>query len=263
MSLADASSVTRVGDGEYTATIQPGWDIAGKANGGYLLAIAARAASDAADGRVPLTVTGHFVAPGERGPASVRAEVVKAGRRFTTVRATLSDPRHALLTILGTFADESAFRPDAPERVEGAPPDLPPPDESERTIATSSFPPPIVGQVDLRLHPADADFDAGEPRMRGWLRLLDDEPIDAFGLILAVDVFAPTIFNAGIPVDWTPTVELTAHVRAVPTPGWLACAFRSRFISGGFLETDGEVWDESGRLVAQSRQLALIPQGAA
>jgi hypothetical protein len=30
-------------------------------------------------------------------------------------------------------------------------------------------------------------------------------------------------FNARLPVAWTPTVELTAHIRASPAPGWLRC----------------------------------------
>ena len=97
--------------------------------------------------------------------------------------------------------------------------------------------------------------------MSGWFRLADAEPIDVLGLLVAVDAFPPTIFRSGLPVAWTPTLELTAHIRARPEAGWLRCAFATRFITGGFLEEDGEVWDETGRLVAQSRQLALLPRG--
>ena len=126
------------------------------------------------------------------------------------------------------------------------------------------FPPPFMSHVDLRLHPDDAGFSSGapsgEPRVRGWFRLPDDEPMDTVALVLATDAFPPTAFNARLPVAWTPTVELTTHVRACPAPGWLRCSFTTRFVTGGFLEEDGEVWDETGRLVAQSRQLALIPR---
>lgn len=54
---------------------------------------------------------------------------------------------------------------------------------------------------------------------------------------------------------------MTTHVRGIPEPGWLRCKFTTRFITGGVLEEDGEVWDSTGRLVAQSRQLALMPRG--
>ena len=57
------------------------------------------------------------------------------------------------------------------------------------------------------------------------------------------------------------TVELTAHVRARPAPGWLHCAFVTRFVTGGFPKEDGEIWDRTERLVVQSRQLALLPSG--
>jgi hypothetical protein len=35
--------------------------------------------------------------------------------------------------------------------------------------------------------------------------------------------------------------------------------FETRFAFGGTLETDGEIWDSTDTLVAQSRQLMLVP----
>ena len=49
--------------------------------------------------------------------------------------------------------------------------------------------------------------------------------------------------------------------RKLPAPGPLRCRFRNRFMQRGLFEEDGEMWDSSGALVAQSRQLALIPRG--
>ena len=223
-----------------------------------MLVIAARAASEAAGGRIPATVTAHFLAPGKPGPVTIQTHVEKQGRRFTTVRATMSDAARPLVSLLGSFTDNSATT-NPVERIEAEPPEMPPPEDCVPIEPTETFPPPFMGKVELRLHPEDATFDAGVPRFRGWFRLRDAEAIDSFGLLQAVDAFPPTVFNAQLPIAWTPTLELTAHVRRKPEPGWLRCQFTTRFISGGYLEADGEVWDGSGRLVAQSRQLALLP----
>ena len=259
MSFAHASRVRAIGGGRYQADIEPGWDIVGNAHGGYVMAIATRAASEAAGGLAPSSVTAHFLNPGRPGPVEVATKVVKQGRRFTTVQATMSSTDRPLLALLGSFTAQ----PTAPhpiERIEAAPPELPDPDSCIRVEPTETFPPPMMGRLDLRLHPDDATFDTGTPLFRGWLRLPDDEPIDPVGLLLAVDAFPPTAFAARLPIAWTPTLELTAHIRKQPERGWLRCQFSTRFISGGFLEEDGEVWDSTGALVAQSRQLALLPQ---
>ena len=76
----------------------------------------------------------------------------------------------------------------------------------------------------------------------------------------AADAFAPVCFQVPqFTVSWAPTLELTVHIRQRPAPGPVRVAFSSRFIQDGMFEEDGEVWDHRGVLVAQSRQLALIP----
>jgi hypothetical protein len=261
MSFAEASAVRQAGEDTWAAEIAPGWDIMGNADGGYTLAIAARAAAEAAGRPDPVTVTAHYLAPGRAGPVAVQARVIRRGGRFATVAATLSSAERPVLALLGTFAELGEYA--GPERVEAAPPPLPPPDECVLVMPTDTFPPPFMGRVELRLDPADADFATavGPPRVSGWFRFPGGEAVDGLGLLVAVDAFPPTVLRAGLPFGWVPTVELTAHVRARPEPGWLRCAFSTRFITGGFLEEDGEVWDATGRLVAQSRQLALLPRG--
>ena len=261
--FAQATAVTADGPGRWRGTIQPGWDILGNANGGYLLAIAARALSLSTGRPDPVSVTAHYLAPGRPGPVGVETAVVKEGRRFATATATVRTGQRPVLTVLGSFGDLGDS--DGQELTGAGPPDLPGPDECFHMEATDTFPPPFMRHVDLRLHPDDAGFATGGPSgsllMRGWFRLAGDEELDTIGLLCAVDAFPPTIFNASVAPAWTPTLELTAHVRARPTPGWLRCRFSTRFVSGGFLEEDGEVWDAAGRLVAQSRQLALVPLG--
>jgi acyl-CoA thioesterase len=256
--------VESLGDGRYRGEIPEGWDILGNVDGGVLLSIAARAAAAAAGRADPVTVTCHYLSPGRPGPVEARTEVLKAGKRFTTVRADLLDPDgRRVVSALGTFGELGDA--ESVHHVDGAPPDLPDPEACEVLSGGDGFPPAFMNRIDLRLHPSDAGFvhgrPTGRPRLRGWLRLLDGELVDTFGLLLAVDSFPPTIFNASLPLGWSPTVELTAHVRARPAAGWLACEFRTRFVTGGFLEVDGEVWDATGSLVAQSRQLALVPRG--
>ncbi|MGO1753072.1 MAG: thioesterase family protein, partial [Brevibacterium aurantiacum] len=71
--------------------------------------------------------------------------------------------------------------------------------------------------------------------------------------------FPPVMFDLGR-FNWAPTMELTAHVRAVPAPGWIGVKVSTRNIAGGMFEEDCELWDSAGRLVAQSRQLARQPR---
>ncbi|MEE4299085.1 MAG: thioesterase family protein [Pseudomonadales bacterium] len=263
MTFAQDTAVEPVGDARFATEIRAGWDIGGNANGGYLLALTARAMARHSGRPDPVSISAHYLSPGRPGAAAVHCTTVKEGRRFATVTASLDSGGKRLLQVLGAFGDLEASA-EGPERIGAAPPELPPVDDCISSASDEGFAPPFMGRVDLRLHPEDAGFRVGQPsgeaRMRGWFRLPGVDAVDTIGLLLGLDAFPPTIFNARLPVGWTPTVELTCHVRARPVPGWLRARFTTRFVTGGFLEEDGELWDAADRLVAQSRQLALVPR---
>jgi len=263
--FAAATAVTRVDEAAdgivtYATAVHDGWDIGGVANGGYLLAIVGRALVEFT-GRPPLTVTAHYLKPGLPGGATVTVAPVRSGRRMATVTASLRQADGELIRVLatcGTGTDEAAVL------VDGAPPELPPydlcapiPDADE---------PPFPGlnrRLANRLRPGDDGFRTGavtgRAELAGWFAFADETPIDEVALLLAADAFAPPIFNLTGEPAWVPTLELTVHVRARPAPGPLRGRFHTHVVEAGLLSEDAELWDSAGRLVAQSRQLALTP----
>lgn len=276
MGWYEDTAVHRVDEHRFDATIAAGWDIGGNANGGYLLALVARAVTEVTGRPHPVSMTAHYLAPGQVGPVTITVDVARSGGRHATATATLRDDTgRALLVTVATTTDLASAS--GPELVDAAPPEVPEPEAClGMPPGLAEGPKSFMHQVDLRLHPDDVGFvqgrSSGQARVRGWIRFpIGAEPVavpgpgggdaDPLGLLVAVDAFPPTVFNTSLPVAWVPTVELTAHLRAVPAPGWLRCAFTTRFITGGYLEEDGEVWDTAGRLIAQSRQLALVPRG--
>jgi acyl-coenzyme A thioesterase PaaI-like protein len=85
----DATSVTSLGDGRYSARVVAGWDIGGNANGGYLMALCARAMRDLTGDPCILTMTGNFLAPINDADVVIDVELVKRGRTVSTTHASM------------------------------------------------------------------------------------------------------------------------------------------------------------------------------
>jgi hypothetical protein len=265
---------SRAGDPSgYDATLGAGWRIGGGVNGGMLLATvgsALRQAFTRSSGHAdPIAVSGYYLSPGVSGPAVVRTEVLRSGRSLSTGCASLTQvgddgAEVERVRVLATYGDLAGL----PGNVSttAVPPDLPP---LEECVRAADAPPTFMEQaallsrLDLRLDPACVGWARGAPSGRGliqgWLRMADGREPDPVLLLLAVDALPPVTFDLGL-LGWTPTLELTVHVRAAPAPGWLRVVHSSRNLAGGLLEEDAEVWDSAGRLVAQSRQLARSPR---
>jgi hypothetical protein len=122
----------------------------------------------------------------------------------------------------------------------------------------------FAAHLHVLLDPATTGWRNGEPsgvpEMFGYVSLREPREPDALMLAVAVDALPPVVFGLGA-TGWSPTVELTWHMRGVPEAGPLAVATRCRHVSGGWFDEEAEVWDAGGRLVAQSRQLARVGRG--
>lgn len=249
--------------GHFAGELVDGWDIGGNANGGYLLALAVRAMTTASGRPHPITVTAHYLAPGRPGPVTVTTEIVKSGKRFCTVTGSLVgvDGRE-IIRVLGTFGD---VRAGAGERefVTAEPFHVAPFDECvPRTANSTTVTVGLNDRLDVRIDPSTvAPIEgprSGEAEFRGWFAFADRRPSDPLALMLAADAFPPAVFHLDLRPGWVPTLEMTVHVRDVAAPGPLRCRFRTRHVTNGLFEEDGEVWDSAGRLVALSRQMALV-----
>lgn len=270
----DTAVTPRPGEpGTYDAELSAGWTIISAVNGGYLLAMIARALRDALPHPDPLTITAHYLTPSQPGPAVIRTQAVRTGRTMSTGQASLFQAGQdgaevERIRVLAGYGDLDALPADT--RTSATPPAMPSyadcvgpkdaPDGSPVTTGSTA----ILDRIAMRLDPATAGWAVGVPSgagdMRGWLGLADGRDHDPLSLLLAVDALPPTAFDLGLK-GWTPTLELTVHVRARPAPGPLRVSLATRNLAGGMMEEDGQVWDSADRLVAQSRQLARAPRG--
>jgi hypothetical protein len=259
------SAVTRREPGVYDIDLSANWTIFNAVNGGFLLAVAARALSDALPHDDPFSITAHYLTASTPGPAVVRTSVVRTGRTLSTGQASIFQPdadgnEVERIRVLASYGDLDQLPDDV--RTSAVPPEFPP---VEQCFGPSDSPTPLPGasaitdRLFMKLDPATLGWAMGAPsgkgEVRGWFGLADGRDADPFSLLLTVDALPPTAFDLGLQ-GWVPTVELTAHIRCRPAPGPLRVSITTRNLAGGFLEEDAEVWDTAGRLVAQSRQLA-------
>ena len=261
-----ATAVRRAEGGGLVADLDPGWDVGGGIlNGGYLLAVAARAAVlDSAHPHPVALAAGYLRAPAA-GPAALTVSTGTAGRTLAHSSVLLSDSSGPCLTVLATAG---TLTDDGP--VHSSPmPDAAPVEECFSIAEHAHLAPPGVTvpglslRVETRLDPATAGWafgrPSGDPVMRAWVRFADGREPDPLALVTFADALPPTGWGMGL-LGWAPTVQLQVLVRALPAPGWCLVESRGGEIAGGWIDEDYRIWDSTGRLVAQSRQLARVPR---
>jgi hypothetical protein len=261
-----ATAVRHTEGGGLIADLDPGWDVGGGIlNGGYLLSVVARAAVLESPHPHPVALSASYLRAPAAGPATLTVVPGAAGKTVAHSLVTLSDASGPALTVNATTA---TLRNEDPVWSEPMP-DAPSVEDcvsvsEHRHLAPSSVPQPgLIERVETRLDLATAGWafgqPSGEPHLRAWVRFADDREPDPLALVTFADVLPPTSWGMGR-MGWAPTVQLQVLVRALPAPGWCLVEAKASEVAGGWLDEDYRIWDSTGRLVAQSRQLARAPR---
>jgi acyl-CoA thioesterase len=250
------------GDGPVFGAVLDGrWDGQASTNGGFLLALATRAVGAVLPFPDPIVVSGFYLRPGSPGAAEIRTEVIQAGRTTGFGQAGLYRDGKEVLRATAAYSDlAAAAARDGRSYAAGPPPDQPPPERCQVLQRVIVPPITLVDRIEYRVAELPAWVTrtppSGRPVYEGWMRFADGREPDLLSLPLFVDAVAPAALELGL--RRMTTIELTVHLRARPAPGWLAFRTLTRYLDGGYFEEDAELWDATGRLVAQSRQLALV-----
>ena len=257
----DEVVVRPLGEDHFEGVVTDQWNIGDNPNGGYLLSLVLRALVASLPHPDPLTVTAHYLRRPELGPVTIAVQPLRSGRNHSSATAAFVQGGTERIRVVATFGDLALSS--GPTELRQDRPVLPPPERStRRPEGFDPFPPAaeLLSRVDVRLDPATGWLHgdhSGQARNDGWARFADGRPADTLSLPLFADVFPPAVYGL-LPAAWVPTLELTVHVRARPAEGWLQGSFETRYVENGYHEEDGRLWDTTGRLVAQSRQLAVL-----
>jgi acyl-CoA thioesterase len=250
------TALERLEDGRSRAWAPEHWFVARGPNGGFLAAVAARAAQETAD-RPLRSLALHFAAAPAVGPLEVAVALEREGRSYSAVSLRIAQEGRPMTLGLATLGE----LPEAgPAWSHGDPPEATPVDDVEPFSPAATGVPAFMLNYDMRpaVHADDGHVSGA------WLRAREPRALDAPLAAAMTDAWAPVAFTALQRAVVAPTLDLTIHVRRpLPPAGmgpedFVLGRFSSRLAVGGVWEEDGELWSPAGELLVQSRQLALI-----
>jgi acyl-CoA thioesterase len=258
------TGLQQLSEGRFEGRVSPDWSIIIGANGGHLAAMLLRAMQmTVSEPWDPRTLSVHFARAPLDEPFLIETTVERTGRTMCNLSARMTQDGKLVVLGIGIL---SAPR-EGPEFSEVSMPEVPGPDDCESVADRMDF--AFGRNFDFRIafgSPTEGDADRAE--LGVWMRLREARTVDHLAATQLLDAFAPAVFaklGRGGGGKAVPTIEMTYHYReALPLPGdepgtWHLGIFRSQVARQGFVEEDGWLWNPTGVLVAQSRQLALLP----
>ena len=254
------TAVTRQDEFTYLGEVTDAWSIGGVANGGYSMAIAARALSDCLEHKDPLSITGHYLSRDEPGPVILKIEKLSEGRSITTAVVRFIQSGKERIRFTASFTD--FLKSSGDTLYEREPLKFPPISECIKMPYIEGFTPILEKQIDRKFTPTSDWWNEDRNRDRASLDAYYSWPageqIDLLSLVFFLDTMTPPVFNRLGARGWVPSIELTIHLRAKPVPGPVLMRGKTDFVTSGFLGEDDEIWDAGGNIVAEARQMAKL-----
>lgn len=268
----DHDTLPNGANGHYSITISEDWRIWGP-NGGYLAAIALRAAGLEAAIKRPASIACHFLAVARFEPAEIEVRSLQSGRRAESLHVVMrQDDRAILQAIVRTAAEGPGVEHDFARM-----PEVPPPEVLKSFLDYVPNPPdpvPFWENVDSRIiHPERVMnmTEAFPATLLEWYRFqptptFADPFADAARYTLLLDTFAwPTASNphpAAARTHAAVNMDVVAWFhRPAPESEWLLCDYDSPIAHGGLVGGHGRVWSRDGRLIASGgAQCISIPR---
>lgn len=252
-------------NGRFSTRLSDAWEIWGP-SGGYLAAIALRAAGRCAEIPRPASFYCHFLRSPEFAEVELTVEVLRRGRRSESISVQMAqggDP--VLQALVRTAADAPGYRHQEPSA-----PDVTSPDESAPTWRTKDGKPlfNFWNNVSCRRPQSGASDDPLPAVVREWARFeptpcFADHFVDAARPLILLDTF-------GWPAAWqryrgegytAPNLDISVSFhRFASESEWLLIDHECPVADDGLLGVSGRVWDTNGRLLASGiAQLCCIP----
>jgi acyl-CoA thioesterase II len=250
------------GSGRYSTQLSEAWEIWGP-SGGYLAAIALRAAGNCAEIPRPASFYCHFLRSPDFDDVELTVDMLKRGRRSESIAVQMTQRgKPVLQALVRTAAEAPGYRHQELDKPEVAPPDASAP--VNRTKYN------FWNNVACRRPESAGAEEQASAIVREWLRFeptphFDDLFIDAARPLILLDTFGwPAAYQRYRGVDYTaPNLDISVCFHQFGTRSeWLLVDHECPVAADGLLGASGRVWDGDGRLLATgTAQLCCIPTG--
>jgi acyl-CoA thioesterase-2 len=266
---SDLERATRIDgeDGSYVARLSKDWEIWGP-NGGYLAAIALRAAGMVAQIQKPASFYCHFLSSPAFEAVQLDVRVLKQGRRAESFAVEMKQQGKPILhALVKTAADAPGYSHQHPEA-----PRVPPPEalKSYADLLPTKQHPAFSFWENVERRPVDQSTtnEPTAPVLREWARYrpracFEDPFVDAARTLILLDTYGfPAAYRRYRSWKYlAPNLDTSAWFHHF-NPGceWLLIDNECIVADRGLMGVSGNVWDTGGRLLATgSAQLCCIP----